>query len=84
MNKLYDVKIHVGDRSRFTPEALRLIENNISDVVITTATEKEFADSIAEDIIALNDGYIGNLEISLTCLEDLPSTRFSYGVGDSK
>lgn len=78
MNKLYDIKINVNNRSRFTPEALRLIENNISDVVITTSTEREFANSIADDIMALNNGKIDGIEIVLTCLEDLPYSTYSY------
>ena len=77
MNRLYDVNIHVKNRTKFTPAALSLIENNISDVVVTTS-EEEFADSIAEDIRSLNNGWIDGIDIRLTCLEDLPYTEFSY------
>ncbi len=77
MNKMYDVNISVKSRTKFTKAALNLIENNITDVRITT-TEKEFADSIAEDIKALNNGHIDGVEIILTCMEDLPYTSFTY------
>ncbi len=77
MNKLYDVKIHVRNRTKFT-EALNLIENCTSDVILNTITEKEFADSIAEDIRSLNDDYINGVEITLTCMEDLPYKIFTY------
>ena len=78
MNKLYDIAISVRSRKKFTKEALSLIENNITDVVLTTETEQEFADSIAEDIKALNNGHIDGVEITMTCKENLPYTTFSY------
>ncbi len=78
MNKLYDVKISIINRTKFTREALVLIENCISEVILNTETEKKFADSIAEDIKSLNNGSIDGVEITLTCLEDLPYKSFTY------
>lgn len=78
MNKLYDMSITVGNRAKFTASALKLIDISNKDVMIRTRTEKEFADSVAEDIKSLNDGYIDGVEIRLTCIEDLPYSAFSY------
>ena len=79
MNKLYAIEIFANNRSKFTQAALTLIENiHNTDVMVRTETEREFADSIAEDIMSLNDGIIDGVEVRLTCMEDLPHSRFSY------
>ena len=80
MNKLYMIVISVNNRTKFTQAALTLIENvNNTDVVIMKASEREFADSIADDIMDLNDGFIDGIDIKLTCMENLPYSRFAYG-----
>ena len=79
MNKLYAIEVFVSNRSKFALSALQLIENiHNTDVMVRTETEKEFADSIAEDIMSLNHGVIDGVEIRLTCMEDLPHTMFTY------
>ena len=79
MNKLHEIQVYVHNRSRFTPEALTLVDNiHHTEAIITTETEQDFADRIADDVRSLNDGKIDGLEIRLTCLEDLPFKEFGY------
>ena len=79
MNKLYRIEVYVNSRSKFTDSALRLVENiHSTEAIVMGETEKEFADSIANDISDLNNGVIDGVEIVLTCLHDLPHSRFSY------